>query len=138
MTYGRYSSHRYLETAVRTATPEQLIVITYEETIRCLKQAITQIETKDLEGKRQSVNRALGMVHHLHTSLDMERGGEISSDLRRIYKYVSAQIVDGSMQLKTDPLNEAITLLSTLLESWREVAFRKQQESIATSANLVG
>ena len=138
MTYGTYSSQRYLETAIRTATPEQLIVITYEETIRCLKQAITQVETTNFEGKRRSVNLALGMVHHLQSCLDMERGGEISNELRRIYKYVSAQIVDGSMQLKTDPLNEAITILSTLLESWREVAFRKQQESIATSANLVG
>jgi flagellar protein FliS len=137
MSYGAYSSNRYLETAVLTATPEQLVVITYEETIRRLKQAIGQIDSKDFEGKRRTVNQALAMVHHLQSCLDMQRGGEISSELRQIYTYVSSKIVEGSMQLKTDPLYEAVNLLSTLLESWREIASRKDQPAVM-SARMVG
>jgi len=76
-------------------------------------------------------------VHHLQSCLDMQRGGEISSELRQIYTYVSSKIVEGSMQLKTDPLYEAVNLLSTLLESWREIASRKDQPAVMP-ARMVG
>jgi flagellar protein FliS len=138
MSYGSYSSQRYIETAIITASPEQRVVMIYEGAIGLLKQATTQIECKDLEGKRNSINRALGLVHHLQSSLDMSRGGEISVELNRIYKYVSSRIVEGSMHLKTDALNEAANLLSTLLESWREVASQKQNQANSMPTKMVG
>lgn len=138
MNYGSYSSQRYLETSVVTASPEQLVVMSYEGAIGLLKQAIIQIERKDYEGKRNSINRALGLVHHLQNSLDMNRGGEISIELRRIYQYVSSKIVEGSIHFKSDPLNEAVKLLSTLLEPWREIVSQKQNQANSMPAGMVG
>jgi len=120
------SSNRYFETSVTTSSPEQLVVLLYEAAIRHLKQAMTSIEHKDLNGKRQSVDRAMAIVQHLQSTLDMERGGQISLELDRLYTYVVFRILDGSAKLSTGPLEEAVKLLSSLLESWREVARQKQ------------
>ena len=46
-------SQRYYETSVSTSSPEQLVVMLYEGAIRQLKQAVMQIESRNLDGKRQ-------------------------------------------------------------------------------------
>ena|SRR5215469_4041629 len=138
MSQANHSSQRYLETAVLTASPEQLVVMMYEEAIRHLKQAITQIDCNDFEGKRRSINLALGIIHYLQNSLDMNRGQDIAVELRRIYKYVSSKVVEGSIQLKTAPLEESVRLLSTLLESWREVAAQRQKQAHSIATTMVG
>ena len=130
MNNRNHSSNRYFETSVTTSSPEQLVVLLYEAAIRHLKQAITNIEDKDLNGKRQSVDRAMAIVQHLQSTLDMERGGQISLELDRLYTYVVFRILDGSAKLTVGPLEEAVKLLSSLLEAWREVAKQKQGLSL--------
>src|SRR5438552_247645 len=128
MNYGSYSN-RYQETSVTTSSPEQLVVMLYEGAVRSLKQAVTQIARKDLIGKRQSVDRALAIVQHLQGTLDMDRGGEIAIELDRLYSYVISKVLDGSIHLRTAPIEEAAKLLTTLLSSWEEVAKQKQKQS---------
>ena len=134
MNYGALGSRNYYETSVTTSSPEQLVVMLYEGAIRHLKQAATDIEKKDLQGKRQSVDRAMAIVQHLQGTLDMERGGQISVELDRIYTYVTSCILDGSIKLKTAPLEEAVKLLTTLLGSWIEVAKQKQPQPVRSKA----
>src|SRR6516164_7870959 len=138
MSYDTYSSQRYIETAILTASPEQRVVLLYEQAIRSLKQAAVYIEQKDLEGKRRSLDNVLGVLQHLQTSLDMRQGGEIAVELRRIYQYISNKVLEASIQLKTDPLEEAVQLLSTLLESWRNIASRTEKGANSIPARMVG
>ena len=128
---------RYEETSVRTSSPEQLVVMLYEGAIRYLRQAVNQIQEKDLQGKRQSVDRALAIVQHLQGTLDMRRGGEISVELDKIYSYITSRILAGSTELKTAPLEEAAKLLGTLLTSWEEVARQKNQQSKSGPARVL-
>jgi flagellar protein FliS len=138
MSYGTYSSQRYIETAILTASPEQRVVLLYEQAIRSLKQAIVYIEQKDLEAKRRSLDNVLGVLQHLQTSLDMRQGGEIAIELRRIYQYISNKVLEASVQLRTGPLHEAVQLLSTLLESWRQIASPTEKSANPTPARMVG
>ena len=119
-----------------TASPEQLVVMLYENAIRNLKQAADAIEIKDLATKGHSIDRALAIVQHLQTTLDIERGGTIAAELDRIYTYVISRILDGSNYLRTAPLKEAVKLLRTLLASWETVAMQNQRQrpTVATTA----
>ena len=138
MTYGTYSSQRYIETAILTASPEQRIVLLYEQAIRSLKRAAICIEQRDVEGKHRSLHNALGVLQHLQTSLDMRQGGEIAVELHRIYQYISNKVLEASVQLKTDPLQEAVQLLSTLLDSWRNIASRTENGANSIPGKMVG
>ena len=133
-------SRSYYETSVTTSSPEQLVVMLYQGAIRYLKQATIEILKKDLAGKRQSIDRAVAIVQHLQSTLDMERGAEISVELDRLYTYVLSRILEGSIELKTAPLEEAVKLLTTLLESWEEIARQKQVQfvppAVSQSARL--
>ncbi len=132
-----HPTRNYYETSVTTSSPEQLVVMLYQGAVRHLKQAVIDIQNNDLVGKRQSVDRAMAIVQHLQGTLDMERGGEISVELDRIYTYVTSCILDGSIKLKTAPLEEAVKLLATLLESWEEIARQKYIQSVPPQASTV-
>ena len=138
MTYGSYSSQRYIETSVVTASPEERIVILYEHAIRTLRLAMTQIENRDLAGKQRTLGNALRTIHHLQTSLDMRRGGDIAIELNKIYQYLSNKILEASIHLKVEPLQESVKLLSTLLDSWREIAKNNAQAANLMPTAMVG
>ena len=104
----------------------------YEGAIRFLRQSIDAVEARDLDRKRQSVDRVMAIIQHLHDTLDMDKGGSVAADLDRLYTYITSRILDGSGTLETKPLEEAIKLLSTLLAGWEEVVKREQEHAVPT------
>jgi len=120
-------SNTYQKVAVQTSSPTKLVVMLYEGAIRFLNESTAAIQANDLERKRHSVDRAMAIVQHLQSTLDVERGGVVATDLNRLYGYISTCILDGSTKLQTAPLEEAIKLLNVLLTAWEELAKRETQ-----------
>jgi flagellar protein FliS len=116
------SSVRYYETSITTASPSRLVVMLYEGAIRFLQQSVEDIQKKDLEGKRKSVDRAIAIMQQLRGSLNKEQGAHIARDLERLYDYIMARIFEGSRKLDTRPIDEAVRLLRTLAQAWERVA----------------
>src|SRR5688572_27866373 len=111
MNYNGTRSNTYQEVAVQTSSPAKLVVMLYEGGIRFLRQAVEGIKTKDLDKKRQSIDRVVAIIQHLQNTLDREKGGPIAADLDRLYAYIMSRILDGSANLKVAPLEEATKLL---------------------------
>ncbi len=116
----------YQEIAVQTSSPTKLVVMLYEGAIRFLRQSVTAIQSKDLDQKRQSVDRAVAVIQHLQGTLDMDRGGAVAAELDKLYTYINSKIIEGSSKLQTAPIEEAIKLLTVLLSGWEEVSRRGQ------------
>ena len=55
-------------------------------------------------------------------SLDHEKGGEISANLKRLYSYMQQRLLLAHATKAVEPMNEVLGLLSTLFESWRQVS----------------
>jgi flagellar protein FliS len=119
-------SNTYREVAVQTSSPTKLVVILYEGAIRFLRESVTAIASKDLDRKRHSIDRAVAIVQHLQSTLDMDRGLEVAANLGRLYSYITSRILEGSAKLETAPLEEAIKLLDILLAGWEELAKKEQ------------
>jgi len=130
-TYTRPNT--YQEIAVQTSSPAKLVVMLYEGAIRFLNQSITAIEARDLEAKRQSVDRAVAVIQHLQSTLDMTQGKEVSADLDRLYTYITTRVLDASAKLQIPPLEEAIKLLTVLLSGWEEVVKKQAEQSVPPS-----
>ena len=126
--YGRPNT--YQEVAVQTSSPAKLVVMLYEGAIRFLNQSITAIQAKDLNLKRRSIDRAVAVVQHLQSTLDMNQGQEVAADLDKLYTYITTCVLDGSGKLDVAPLEEAIKLLTVLLSGWEEVARKEQHHEV--------
>ena len=132
MNYPNYKSSVYREVSITTSSQTQLVVMLYDGAIRFLRRGIEAIEKNDIEAKAAASDRALAIVQHLHLSLDMDRGQEISANLERLYSFVITQITEGSSGLQPRKLEEAIKVLDTLRSAWAEVAQQERAESVPT------
>jgi flagellar protein FliS len=124
---------QYEDTAVQTSSPEGMVVLLYEGAIKFVRQAATATQEKDIEQKRQSIDRALAVIQHLQSTLDRDQGGEIAVELDRLYTYITSRIVEGSAKLQVAPLEEAIKLLTTLLSAWEGIANKQPERAVPTT-----
>ena len=87
------------------------------------KLAVTEIEAGNWEAKGRHINRAIDIINELNTVLDMEAGGEIAQNLRRLYAFMVRHL--GQANMKRDPkmIQEVIELLTELNEGWKAVTY---------------
>lgn len=111
----------YQDTAVTTQNRGRLIVLLYEGAIKFLKLAIGEIEAGNWEAKGRYLNRAIDIINELDTVLDMEAGGEIAQNLRKLYVFMVRHL--GQANIKRDPkmIREVIALLTDLNDGWKTV-----------------
>jgi flagellar protein FliS len=120
----------YKQTAVTTASREQVLIMLYEAAIKHLKKASECCQTKDLAGKGVAVGKAHDIINELSNTLDFTVGGEIAKHLERLYAFMIEQIVQGNLNNDPAKFDAARKLLENLLEGWKgAIAQLKQAKS---------
>jgi flagellar protein FliS len=120
MAYGRFVQE-YQKGAVNGASPLQLVIMLYDGAIRFMEAGKYGIEHQDLELQNKNLQKAQKIVLELMSCLDMEKGGEISTNLLALYTYVLNELVEANVGDKTEPVDRCIKILCDLRESWVEV-----------------
>ena len=66
--------------------------------------------------------RATAIVMELNATLDMERGGEIASNLRSIYLFLNRHLTEASRETSADKIAQAIPMVTDLRDAFSQVA----------------
>jgi flagellar protein FliS len=111
----------YQQSAVETASPTELVVMLYDGALKFIGLARAAIERRDIPARSEAISRALAIVGHLRTTLDVERGGDVAQSLDQLYDYVTSRLLDASFTQQTGPLDEAVTVLSNLRDGWASI-----------------
>jgi flagellar protein FliS len=106
------------QTKIVNADKGQLVIICYEMLIAEIDYAIMQLESNKEDEFSKVMARAHKILRELSDNLDLQYN--ISADLMAIYIYINKQFVEASTSKKIEPLNEAKTILNTLLDGWKE------------------
>jgi flagellar protein FliS len=109
----------YRQTAVTTASREQILIMLYEGAIKHLRKASDACRSGDVAAKGVSVGKAHDIINELSNSLDFNVGGEIAKNLERLYIFMVEQIVQGNIENNPDKFDQARKLLENLLEGWK-------------------
>jgi flagellar protein FliS len=117
------------------ASPSQLIVMLYDETLKNLETAIAAVESGDIEQRCIAVNRAIEIVSHLYLTLDAEQGGEIAEKLGAIYAFVRTRLPRVNLRNDAGAAREAIRLLAPMRDSWSELDARIEASVAASMAS---
>jgi flagellar secretion chaperone FliS len=127
----------YRKVATQTATPGQLVLMLYDGAIGFLEKAAAGFAYADPLAYHQTINnnilRAQAIIHEMNVSLNMEAGGEISANFRRLYNYFYRRLRDANRRKQREPIDETIARLRTLRDSWAEM-LRNGGESRAAAA----
>jgi flagellar protein FliS len=111
----------YKEAAVGTQSKGRLIVMLYDGAIKFLKLAIRELEAQNYAAKGQYINRAQDIINELNAVLDMEAGGEIAENLRKLYVFMGRRLGQANTQRDPQMIQEVIALLEELNLSWKTI-----------------
>jgi len=111
----------YQDAAVGTQSKGRLIVMLYDGAIKFLKLAIRELQAEDYVAKGQYINRAQDIINELNAVLDMEAGGEVSENLRKLYLFMGRHLSQANTQRDPQMIQEVIDMLEELNQSWRAI-----------------
>lgn len=127
---------KYLETAIATASKEDLILKVFDVLILASQQAHDKLMTErdDIEGIHKALLRAQRAVCLLMGSLDMEVGGELAKNLFRVYEFWHHELVMGNMQKDAARVERILKFAKEYRETWTQAiaAFKAQKSSVTS------
>ena len=113
-------SNNYLENEIRSATPEQLLIMFYDGAIRFINLGITAIENKDIEKRNYYLNKACAIVSELNATLDHKIGGDIAADLNQLYDFMIRELYAANSTNNAEKAEVVKTMLTDLRETWKK------------------
>ncbi len=117
--------NNYAERTIDTATPAKLVEMLYTGALNFLAQAIQAIDDKELEKANEKIMRVEDIIMELNISLDMEKGEEISKNLRALYNYIYKRLLEANIKKDLTVLEECKQHLTDLRDTWVE-AMKKE------------
>lgn len=124
----------YLESAVMSADPLQLVRMAYAAAISAVSHARNRLEEGDIRGRSQSVSKAIEILAQLSHSLNHEAGGELSRNLVELYDYMSRRLIEANFKQIDEPMAEVLRLLTTVAEAWDAIANQAGETVLQTEA----
>jgi len=115
-----YASYHAVDLQARTAraTPVQLVLILMDGLLEEIARARAHITARRYEKKADSINKCVEILNGLSSSLDLESGGEVVTNLHRLYDYCAWRLNQVGLKLDVGGLDEVAGLLDTLKRGW--------------------
>lgn len=129
----------YKRRQIESATPAQLVVLLYEGAIDHLNRAEAAHGEEGPERIEKFHNHLIAcqnIITELTVSLDMDRGGEIASNLFRLYDFMNHQLIEANLKKELTPIQEVKKLLTTLRSAWVDVAEKEGNNKSVPKSNV--
>jgi flagellar protein FliS len=111
----------YQDNAVTTQSKGRLIVMLYDGAIKFLRLAIKEIENNNYEAKGRYINKAIDIINELNAVLDMDAGGEIAGNLRKLYIFMVNRLSEANVKCDPQLIRDVIKLMEELNQSWKAI-----------------
>ena len=123
----------YLEQQILSASPLQLISLSYQTAIQAVRDARRFLAENKIMDRARSISLAHGVLGELYRSLDFTAGdGAMARELARLYDFMMRRLLDANARQADEPLSETLQLLCTLAEAWSEIAVNADRAKSAS------
>ena len=134
-TANPWKSYRQITTL--TAPPGQIILMLYEGALMSLERSLPGFSQTDPAEANMTIHnnlqRAQEIIHELNCALNMELGGEIASNLRRLYDYFGRRLRESNIRKEPTGIREVIRHLTVLRDAW---ATMLQTQNLVPTATI--
>jgi len=110
----------YRAMSVETASPGELVLMLYNESLRVMRDASAAIDRKDVDSSSKSLIKAQDIVLELRTSLDPTAGKDVAANLNSMYEYIGGRLIEANVKKSQEPLMEAMKVMGNLRDGWQE------------------
>ena len=109
----------YRRNEVTTSSPGKLVLMLYDDAIRCLKWGGRAMEKRDIQATNDNLCRAQQIIFTLLGALDREAGGAIADNLAGLYNYILRLVSRANIEKDPSRVQEALGLMDTLRAGWQ-------------------
>ena len=112
------------QTVAESNDPVAIVALLFDELIRAMQDFITHSDkdTGKKEIQSRQFSRSLTIIYALQSSLNFEDGGEIATNLFKIYEYSRQQLLKDWKDNTTDSTEKAIIALDNIREAWHQLS----------------
>lgn len=100
----------------------------YDGAIGFLERAVAGFDYTDRRQMILTVNnnviRAQAIIRELDARLDMDKGGEVAENFRRLYEYFHRRMNEANFKKTREPAEEVLKHMRVLRDSWSEMLQR--------------
>jgi flagellar protein FliS len=104
------------------ASPYKVVQLMFDAILSRVAEAGGHLERGETQLKGEKIGKALGIIEALVLGLDKERGGEIATNLERLYDYMARTLLKANLENRLDLLKEVSVLLRELKLAWDGIA----------------
>ena len=123
-----YAQRQYQQTQVTTVDKGRLIVLLYDGAIKFLRQAADCTLEGDLPGKAANLNRALDIIEELNQSLNMEVGGDLAANLKKLYLFWTEHLIQAKVNKDPRNIEDVIRMMTSLNEAWNHIVSQPEAQ----------
>ncbi|GAC1430318.1 MAG: flagellar export chaperone FliS [Candidatus Velthaea sp.] len=131
---------KYLETKILTASPEELTLIVFDVLIVSSTKALDKMKNAagDIQGIHDDLRRAQRSLALLMGSLNFEIGGELATNLFRVYEFWHHELVLANMQKAPERVERLLPNFKEYRSTWAEAQKRRRAELAQSHASMQG
>lgn len=138
----------YKMTDISTADRGRLLLMVYDHCIKWCNTAREAIEMGDIAKRTKAVFKVQDGLTELICSLDMDKGGDIAKNLRRLYDFYSQHMTEANLKNSAQNIQDVQSMMEGLREAWagaianvrgnKELAARLQPSQSRSYISMVG
>jgi flagellar secretion chaperone FliS len=113
-----YAHQSYKTANVTTADRGKLVIMIYDHCIKWCKKAEEEMLANNTEKMVKAIQKVQSGITELMCALDMERGGDISKNLFRLYEFYSRHLSQAIKLRSTQGIQDVMTMMSSLRDAW--------------------
>jgi flagellar protein FliS len=110
-----------LNSRVGGASSHGLVELLYDDLLLTLRQAAFAMERGQHERKSERVTRALSVLFALEGALDFAKGGDIASNLSRLYRGARERVTRASIAGDAQALRDVADGIGEIAGAWRRI-----------------
>jgi flagellar protein FliS len=122
--FAQLAHREYLENRVFAAHPVERVHLLYQVAIDSVNTALARLKDGDIFARGRAITKAHEAVDELNLALDHSVGAGFTRTIAELYGYIQRQLVKGHSQKSEQALQEALSVLTTLADAWKEVVAR--------------
>ncbi|OEC44368.1 flagellar export chaperone FliS [Pseudomonas sp. 1D4] len=111
-----------VQAQVAEASPHRLIQMLMEGGLERMAQAQGAMMRDQASLKGELISKSIAIIGGLREALDPAQGGEIASNLDRLYEYMIARLIEANKANDPALVNEVAGLLREVKSGWDAIA----------------
>ena len=130
MSYSNQAA-AYRHREVAAATPGRLLLMVYDHILANLARAAVAHNNNLVEARVEAVAKARDGISELLATLDMEKGGAISTQLKSLYSFMLAELMDSGLKFDEKKVSRMAALIRELRDAFAVIVESTAKTSAA-------